>query len=145
MSWIERLDMWSSWIARAIAIAGTVGLVVSTATPAVQEWVARFVLNTDAFRSTTQTGRIFVSDNDHPHLSNGRGERWVQDRETFEEPFASRPVVSAAISLVDADETVRARVDIVRVDEQGFDYRIGTWVNSRLMSLQVDWIAVGTP
>ena len=49
---LKVVDTWTSWIARAVAIGGFLVLSYSTVTPAVQEWLAGVVLNTEAFSAT---------------------------------------------------------------------------------------------
>ena len=71
--------------------------------------------------------------------------RTVRSRVSFERPFAGSPVVQIGITGIDIDNSANARlsVDIVSIDDTGFDIELRTWLNSRLWSVNLSWIAIG--
>jgi hypothetical protein len=75
----------------------------------------------------------------------GDGVRTFTGRVTFEREFASPPVVQIGITGFDMDNGANARlnVGIMRVDGRGFEVELRTWWNSRLWSVDLNWIAIG--
>jgi hypothetical protein len=63
----------------------------------------------------------------------------------FERAFQAPPVVQIGITGFDIDNGANARlnVGIVAVDSEGFDVELRTWWNSRLWSVDLNWIAIG--
>lgn len=64
---------------------------------------------------------------------------------SFERPFSGSPVVQVGITGFDMDNSANARlnVDIVSIDDAGFEIELRTWLNSRLWSVDLSWIAIG--
>jgi hypothetical protein len=72
-------------------------------------------------------------------------DRKFAGRVVFDREFQSPPVVQLGITGFDIDNGANARlnVDIGRVDSQGFDIELRTWWNTRLWSVNLNWIAIG--
>lgn len=75
----------------------------------------------------------------------GSGERSHTGRVRFERSFQAPPVVQIGITGFDIDNGANARlnVGIIVVDSEGFDVELRTWWNSRLWSVDLNWIAIG--
>ena len=73
------------------------------------------------------------------------GLRTFAGRITFERGFESPPVVQIGITGFDIDngDNSRLGVGITAVDGTGFDVELRTWYNSRLWSVDLNWIAIG--
>jgi hypothetical protein len=71
--------------------------------------------------------------------------RTFTGRVTFERSFDSPPVVQIGITGFDIDngDNARLNVGITAVDGNGFDVELRTWYNSRLWSVDLNWIAIG--
>lgn len=80
------------------------------------------------------------------HCPRGReGQRGeLSGRVKFPEPFLSPPQVLLALSALDlaSDRNVRIRAVTSKVDEEGFDYLLYTWCNTRVWWIRASWIAV---
>jgi hypothetical protein len=76
---------------------------------------------------------------------NGDGVRTFSGRVTFEREFAAAPVVQIGITGFDIDngDNARLNVGIIGVDGRGFDVELRTWWNSRLWSVDLNWLAIG--
>jgi hypothetical protein len=63
----------------------------------------------------------------------------------FERAFNAPPVVHVGITGFDIDhrDNARLNVGIVAIDERGFQLELRTWCNTRLWSVELNWIAVG--
>jgi H-type lectin domain-containing protein len=77
--------------------------------------------------------------------SESSGVRTFAGRITFERAFTSPPVVQIGITGFDIDngDNARLNVGITRVDGEGFEVELRTWWNSRLWSVDLNWIAIG--
>jgi hypothetical protein len=76
---------------------------------------------------------------------NADGIRTFAGRVTFERAFDAPPVVQIGITGFDIDngDNARLNVGITGVDGTGFDVELRTWWNSRLWSVDLNWIAIG--
>jgi hypothetical protein len=76
---------------------------------------------------------------------NGDGVRSFNGRITFDREFSSPPVVQIGITGFDIDngDNARLNVGIIAVDGKGFDVELRTWWNSRLWSVDLNWLAIG--
>jgi hypothetical protein len=63
----------------------------------------------------------------------------------FERAFATPPVVQVGITGFDIDhrDNARLNVGIIGIDENGFQLTLRTWWNTRLWSVDLNWIAIG--
>jgi hypothetical protein len=63
----------------------------------------------------------------------------------FERVFNAPPVVHVGITGFDIDhrDNARLNVGIVAIDERGFQLELRTWWNTRLWSVELNWIALG--
>jgi hypothetical protein len=79
------------------------------------------------------------------HVDEEGGVRTFTGRVTFERGFAAPPVVQIGITGFDIDngDNARLHVGIVGVDGGGFSVELSTWWNSRLWSVDLNWIAIG--
>jgi hypothetical protein len=73
------------------------------------------------------------------------GVRTFTGRVTFERAFQAPPVVQIGITGFDIDngDNARLNVGIIEVDGEGFDVELRTWWNSRLWSVDLNWLAIG--
>ena len=64
----------------------------------------------------------------------------------FETPFAAPPVVHLSLSGFDLDQCSSSRLKVmaIRVSERGFQVQVKTWRASRVYSVDLGWIAVGS-
>ncbi len=79
-----------------------------------------------------------------PSPSDG-GVRTFSGRVTFDRAFNAPPVVQIGITGFDIDngDNARLNVGIIAVDGNGFEVELRTWWNSRLWSVDLNWIAIG--
>jgi len=77
--------------------------------------------------------------------SDGGGARTFAGRITFDRAFNGTPVVQIGITGFDIDngDNARLNVGITAVDGSGFDVELKTWWNTRLWSVDLNWIAIG--
>ena len=63
----------------------------------------------------------------------------------FDAPFANVPLVHVGISGFDIDnrDTARLNVRTGAVSATGFDLEVRTWLNTRVYSVEINWIALG--
>src|SRR5688572_16627874 len=75
----------------------------------------------------------------------GSSQRRFIGRITFDRPFGAAPVVQIGITGFDMDNADNSRlgVSILGVDGNGFEVALKTWWNSRLWSVELNWIAIG--
>lgn len=90
--------------------------------------------------SDAQPGWTFLDVPEHEEQA-----RTVRSRVSFEQAFASAPVVQLGITGFDIDNGANARLSvvIVGIDPRGFDVELRSWCNSRLWSVDLGWIAIG--
>ena len=144
--WLQILDIWTSWLARGIAIIGFLVLLVSSVSPAIQEGLAGVVVRSETFTSVLSRPVLVQRGVAGPvgdRLRNGSGDRSERGRVDFDTPFPTTPTVSVGLTTIDADSTVRLRLTVIDVDERGFDYEIGTWLGSFVYAANFHWIAIG--
>lgn len=71
--------------------------------------------------------------------------RYFEGSIGFEQAFRVTPMVHVGVAGFDIDHRDNARLS-VRLSESdrfGFRVRIGTWLNTRIWSVEVAWVAVG--
>jgi hypothetical protein len=63
----------------------------------------------------------------------------------FERTFAGPPVVQVGITGFDIDrgDNARLNVGILDIDERGFTLQLRTWWNTKLWSVDLNWLAIG--
>ena len=63
----------------------------------------------------------------------------------FDRSFGSPPIVQVGITGFDIDhrDNARLNVSIQGIDERGFRLELRTWWNTRLWSVDLNWIAIG--
>ncbi len=65
---------------------------------------------------------------------------------TFLRSFSGPPVVQVGIVGLDVskDDNIRLRVRAVDITESGFTLRAETWLNTKIWSVDVSWLAIGS-
>jgi len=73
------------------------------------------------------------------------GDREFSVRIEFEREFAGPPVVHVGLAGMDVEgsDTVRLRLRARYIDRNGFTLLLGTWLNSRVHGVDVNWLALG--
>ncbi len=76
----------------------------------------------------------------------GDQDRHFRARVTFEQPLRSSPVVHVGIAGFDMgnEDAARLRVRADNITTDGFEVVVETWLNSKIWSVDVSWLAVGT-
>ena len=74
------------------------------------------------------------------------GPRTFQFDVAFERAFAAPPVVQVGICGLDVGnhDSARLRVRAVDINPKGFTLRAETWLNTKVWSVDVTWLALGT-
>ena len=64
----------------------------------------------------------------------------------FNQAFRSGPVVHVGLAGLDVSnhDSARLKVRAENISTQGFDVVIETWLNSKVWSVDVSWLAVGS-
>jgi hypothetical protein len=65
---------------------------------------------------------------------------------SFNQSFSAPPVVQVGIVGLDAskDDNLRVRVRAIDITASGFVVEAETWLNTRLWSIEVSWLAIGS-
>jgi hypothetical protein len=73
-------------------------------------------------------------------------ERVFQYRVSFLHSFSTPPVVQVGMVGLDAgkDDNLRVRVRATDINETGFTIRAETWLHTRIWSIEVSWLAIGS-
>lgn len=74
------------------------------------------------------------------------GERSFRHPVVFGRPFSTVPVVQVGIVGLDVskEDNVRVRVRAVDITDRGFTLQADTWLNTKIWSVDVSWLAIGT-
>ena len=90
---------------------------------------------------TSQPGWTLLERADDPQSA-----RTFRTRVSFERGFGATPVVHVGITGFDMDngDNARLEVNVTSVDVDGFGVELSTWWNSRLWSVRLSWLAIGT-
>jgi hypothetical protein len=72
--------------------------------------------------------------------------RLFRARVSFEQPLRSLPVVHLGMVGLDIgnEDAARLRLRAENISADGFDVVIETWLNTKIWSVSVSWLAVGT-
>jgi hypothetical protein len=64
----------------------------------------------------------------------------------FERRFAVPPLVHVGVVGIDAskDDNLRLSVRAENITEQGFTLSVETWLNTKIWSVEVSWLAIGS-
>ena len=78
-------------------------------------------------------------------LQKGEGERSITESITFNKAFKQVPVVKVSLSGIDTGDDRPTRIDVraENVTTEGCDIVMGTWGNSHIYFLKVNWTAIG--
>ncbi|MGD0676444.1 MAG: H-type lectin domain-containing protein [Polyangiaceae bacterium] len=78
-----------------------------------------------------------------PSMQTDRAFRY---RVSFSRSFSAPPLVQVGIVGLDAskDDNLRVRVRALDIAEDGFTLLAETWLNTRIWSVDVSWLAVGS-
>jgi hypothetical protein len=65
---------------------------------------------------------------------------------SFNRPFSTPPIVQVGIVGLDVskDDNLRVRVRANGITESGFTLQAETWLNTKIWSVEVSWLAIGT-
>jgi hypothetical protein len=76
----------------------------------------------------------------------GDSDRIFRYRVSFDQGFSAPPVVHVGIVGLDAskDDNLRVRVRAIDITAAGFVVEAETWLNTRLWSIEVSWLAIGS-
>jgi len=77
---------------------------------------------------------------------NGDAPRSHAARIVFESAFQLAPVVHVGVSGFDIEnsDAARLRVRVTHVDQAGFEVELETWLATRVWSVDVSWLAIGS-
>ena len=75
-----------------------------------------------------------------------QADRVARHHVVFERSFAAPPVVHVGIAGIDVskDDNVRVRVRALDITSSGFVVEAATWLNTKIWSVDVSWLAIGT-
>ena len=64
----------------------------------------------------------------------------------FERTFAHAPVVQVGLVGIDSsnDDNLRLRLRAEAITPQGFTLHAETWLNTKIWSIEVSWLAIGS-
>lgn len=97
--------------------------------------------------STIEVGRLLISQKAFGaayKLHKGKGDRTFTTRVNFTSTgFATPPTVTLGLSAFDIldDSDHRLALSLENVDKKGFTLNVGTWLETKVWSLEVTWIA----
>ena len=91
--------------------------------------------NTEVFSDFATGGKMWTE----------TGPRERRKAVVFTEPFRTPPSVHVAVSMWDVDQGANLRVDISadNVSTTGFDLVFGTWSDTRVARVRMNWMAIG--
>ncbi len=74
-----------------------------------------------------------------------QGERVFAYEVFFATPFLSQPVVNVGLTGFDIDQRTSGRISVkaVEITSHGFKIEVSTWLNSRVYSADISWLAIG--
>ncbi len=74
------------------------------------------------------------------------GRRGFFNRVLFDAPFNTVPVVHVGVVGLDVskDDNLRLSVRAEDITTQGFTLRVETWLNTKIWSVDVSWLAIGS-
>ena len=80
----------------------------------------------------------------NPPSTNSNELRTSRGRIDFPRPFASEPIVAVALNRLDTEKMANTRVslEIRDITRTGFDYEVHTWLDTRVYSVGITWVAV---
>jgi len=72
--------------------------------------------------------------------------RSVRRPVVFERKFSALPLVHVGVVGIDAskDDNLRLSVRAESITENGFVLRVETWLNTKIWSVEVSWLAIGS-
>jgi hypothetical protein len=64
----------------------------------------------------------------------------------FERPFSTPPVVQVGIVGLDAskDDNLRFSLRAEQIGADGFTLSVETWLNTKIWSVEISWLAIGS-
>lgn len=80
-----------------------------------------------------------------PSIDVDREDRTFRYAVSFSRSFSASPVVQVGMVGIDADkgDNLRVRVRAVDITAAGFTILAATWLNTRIWSVEVSWLAIG--
>lgn len=81
-----------------------------------------------------------------PSIDVDRMDRTFRTGVSFSRSFSAPPVVQVGIVGIDAskEDNLRVRVRAIDITASGFAIHAETWLNTRIWSLEVSWLAIGS-
>ncbi len=74
------------------------------------------------------------------------GDRFYSPRIEFKTAFSVVPKVNISILRLDTGNSpVRVKINAIEVTTEGFTLDIGTWSDSEVYGIRVDWLAISAP
>ena len=76
----------------------------------------------------------------------GEGDREFRYAVSFSRSFSSPPIVHVGLIGLDVSngDNLRVRVRALEITENGFTLWAATWWNTKIWSVEVSWLAIGT-
>jgi hypothetical protein len=74
------------------------------------------------------------------------GDRAFRCYVAFSRAFSAPPIVQVGIVGLDVskEDNLRVRVRALEISETGFVLQASTWLNTRIWSVEVSWLAIGS-
>ena len=74
------------------------------------------------------------------------GRRGFRKLVTFDTPFGAPPLVHVGVVGLDVskDDNLRLSVRAENIVAQGFTLSVETWLNTKIWSVEVSWLAIGS-
>ena len=72
--------------------------------------------------------------------------RSCRQQVVFERSFSQPPLVHVGVVGIDSskEDNLRLSVRAVEITEHGFVLRVETWLNTKIWSVEVSWLAIGS-
>lgn len=88
---------------------------------------------------------IFSDLEDRGDMWTGSGDRSRTARVNFTKLFRETPLVNIAIKMMDAETGTNLRYDLILEDVSttGFDVRLKTWQDTKIIRASINWTAIG--
>ena len=89
------------------------------------------------FSSSEESWKLLEPMGDEPRVAHGQV--------IFDQPFSVPPVVHAGLAGFDVSNSANARLEVCieSVSERGFIVELRTWLDTRIWSANVSWLAIG--
>lgn len=108
-------------------------------------FVQKLLHLSDSSAVLTSTDEIFNHVDSNDIMWSGDGERRVEVNFIFKQPFLDEPVISIALSGIDADQgrNLRFNLQAENVSSTGFTAVFLTWEDTHIARASITWTAIG--